>query len=154
MDKKTRRSGPAFLLAQLGAHAASRFAERLAVLNLTPPDAGILHIIRASAGISQQELADRLRIHPSRLVAILDVMEERGLLERKSNADDRRQYALHLTAGGTEALAAIGKVGREHQEQLLAALTLPEREHLTELLEKIATEQGLTPGVHPGYRRL
>ena len=68
---------PVFLLAQLGAHAAARFAERLLVLELTPPDAGILRLLRAEAGLSQQGLAAKLQIHPSRLVAILDNLEKR-----------------------------------------------------------------------------
>ena len=74
---------PAFLLAQLGAHAASRFAEKLGALELTPPDAGILRLLRVAAGLSQQELAAKLQIHPSRLVAILDNLEKRGLVERR-----------------------------------------------------------------------
>src|SRR6202034_4949910 len=93
---------PAFLLAQLGAHAASQFAERLRVLDLTPPDAGILRLLRAAAGLSQQELAAKLQIHPSRLVAILDNLEKRGLVERRQNPEDRRLYSLYLTKDGGE----------------------------------------------------
>ena len=150
--KEIRNDQPAFLLAQIGAHAASRFAERLVVLQVSPPDAGILRMLRMSAGISQQELSARLQIHPSRLVAVLDNLEERGLLERKPNPDDRRLYSLHLTKNGVEILERIGKVAREHQDALLAALNIDERRSLTALLEKIADEQGITPGVHPGYR--
>ena len=150
MDK----SQPAFLLAQIGAHAASRFAERLTVLELSPPDAGILRLLRMSAGISQQTLSARLQIHPSRLVAILDNLEKKSLIERKPNPDDRRLYSLHLTNDGVEILEQIGKVAREHQDALLAALNNDERGSLTALLQKIAGEQGLTPGVHPGYQGL
>jgi DNA-binding MarR family transcriptional regulator len=150
--KEMGKSQPAFLLAQIGAHAASRFAERLVVLQLSPPDTGILRLLRMSAGISQQELSARLQIHPSRLVAILDNLEKRHLLERKPNPDDRRLYSLHLTKDGVEILERIGKVAREHQDALLAALDSDERSSLAALLEKIADEQGLTPGVHPGYR--
>ena len=148
------KSQPAFLLTQIGAHAASRFAERLAILQLSPPDAGILPLLRMSAGISQQALSARLQIHPSRLVAILDNLEKRRLIERKPNLDDRRLYSLHLTKDGVEILERIGKVAREHQDALLAALNSDERGSLTALLQKIAGDQGLTPGVHPGYRRL
>jgi DNA-binding MarR family transcriptional regulator len=81
----------AFLLAQVGAHAAMRFGERISRLNLTPPDAGILRLLGASGGLSQQELSTRLGIHPSRLVAILDALEEQRLVERQPNPDDRRQ---------------------------------------------------------------
>src|SRR6202030_263569 len=95
---------PAFLLAQLGAHAASQFAERLGVFELTPADAGILRLLRITAGLSQQELAAKLKIHPSRLVAILDNLEKRGFAERRANPDDRRLYSLHLTQAGGETL--------------------------------------------------
>jgi DNA-binding MarR family transcriptional regulator len=143
-----------FLLAQVGAHAAMRFGERLSTLHLTPPDAGILRMLGASGGLSQQELSTRLGVHPSRLVAILDALEERRLVERRPNAEDRRQYALHLTEKGHGVLSEISRIGRDHLESLCASLTAAEREQLGELLQKIATEQGLSPGVHPGYRRM
>jgi DNA-binding MarR family transcriptional regulator len=150
-----KRHAPlAFLLAQLGAHAATRFGERISRLNLSPPDAGILRMLGNSGGISQQDLSTRLGIHPSRLVAILDALEARRLVERRPHTDDRRQYALHLTEEGQGTLGEIGRIGREHTESLCASLTAAEREQLGELLQKIATEQGLSPGVHPGYRRM
>jgi len=148
------REQPGFLLSQVGAHAAEQFAQRLSVLDLSPADAGILRLLRISAGISQQELAVRLQIHPSRLVAILDNLEKRQLVERKANPDDRRQYSLHLAKDGGEILQRIGKVAKEHQDALLSALNSEERDKLTGLLRRIADAQGLTRGVHPGYQRL
>ena len=145
---------PAFLLAQLGAHAASQFAERLGVLELTPADAGILRLLGAEAGLSQQELAARLQIHPSRLVAILDNLEKRGFVERRANLDDRRLYSLHLTQAGGEALQKIGSVARKHQDALLSSISLEERNTLATLLLRIADQQGLARGIHPGYQRL
>lgn len=145
-------AGAAFLLAQVGAYAAGRFAERLAPLKLAPPDAGILHILRSAPGISQQELAGRIGAHPSRLVALIDGLEERGLVERRPNTEDRRLYALFLSPQGAASLEDIGRVAREHQEDLLRSLDKEERQQLTALLHKIADAQGLTAGVHPGYR--
>jgi DNA-binding MarR family transcriptional regulator len=145
---------PAFLLSQLGAHAAAQFTERLGVLDLTPAEAGILRLLRIEAGLSQQELATRLQIHPSRLVAFLDDLEKQGFVERRANPHDRRLYSLHLTKNGGEVLEKIGKVARDHQDALLSALSKEERDALAALLLKIADQQGLVRGVHPGYRRL
>ena len=92
-------------------------------------DAGILRLLRVAAGLSQQELAGKLQIHPSRLVAILDNLEKRGFVERRANPDDRRLYSLHLTKAGGEVLERIGKVAREHQDALLSALNREEREY-------------------------
>ena len=150
----TRRGSTAFLLAQIGAHAATQFGERLKSLRLTRPHAGILRLISISPGLSQQELARRLAILPSQLVALLDELEKRGLIERRQDAADRRTYALHLTPAGRTALEQIGRVAREHDDAVSAALNREERQHLHALLSRIAEQQGLSPGVHPGYRRL
>jgi DNA-binding MarR family transcriptional regulator len=144
----------AFLLAQVGARSAQLFASLLAPLDFTPPDAGILRLLHLSPGISQQELAQRLNMHASRLVAVIDSMEQRGLLKRQANPQDRRFYALHLTEAGREAIAAIGRVARAHEEAVCAGLDAAERARLSQLLQKIAAQQGLAPGVHPGYRNL
>jgi DNA-binding MarR family transcriptional regulator len=147
-------SSAAFLLAQVGSHAARKFAERLAPLRLSPPHAGILRVLRKSGRLSQQGLAEALHMHPSGLVAIIDELEERGFVKRQDSPDDRRTYEIHLTDKGHAALGDIGRVAREHNESLCAALSQREREQLTGFLQRIADEQGLTPGVHPGFSRL
>jgi len=152
-DSSTANSLP-FLLAQVGAHAAMKFAERLERLGLTPPHAGILGRLRRSGGASQQDLAEGLGVHASRMVAILDELEGLGLVERRSNPDDRRVYALYLTSAGEKALKDIGRINGEHQQALCASLDAAEREQLAHLLQRIANEQGLRPGVHPGFARI
>jgi DNA-binding MarR family transcriptional regulator len=152
-DTHSGRHAPvAFLLAQVGASAARRFAKAMEPLNFAPSDAGILRLLGRSPGISQQELAKRLDMHASRLVGVIDSLEQRGLVAREPNPEDRRVYSLNLTHGGREALKAIGVVARAHNEDVCAGLSEAEREQLGALLEKVAVRQGLTPGVHPGYR--
>jgi DNA-binding MarR family transcriptional regulator len=143
---------PAFLLSQVGAHSSARFAERLEPLGLKPPHSGILRALDQAGGLSQQALGETLCVFPSRLVALLDELEERGLVERRDRPGDRRSYALHLTDAGREALGQIARVGRQHQDDLCAALDESEREHLAGYLRRIADQQGLTPGVHPGWK--
>lgn len=149
-----RATGAAFLLAQLGAHAAARFADRIGPLGLTPPQTGLMHAIAGQPGRSQQAVAEQLGMHPSSVVALVDALERDGILERRRNPQDRRNYALHLTDPGHAALAGLSGAGAEHEADLCAALTDDERTQLTQLLRRIADQQGLTPGVHPGFRRL
>jgi DNA-binding MarR family transcriptional regulator len=142
------------LLAQVGAHAARQFAERLTPLKLTPPHAGILRRLVQSSGISQRELAAQLGMHASRLVGVVDEMESLGLIVREGNTDDRRTYSLQITPKGKQTLEEIGKVSRQHNDALLAALNPEERETLASLLQRVADQQGLIRGVHPGFSRL
>lgn len=149
-----QKSGVAFLLSQVGARSAQEFARLLEPLKLSPADAGILRLLRQSPGISQQQLAETLGMHASRLVAILDALESRKLVARSPNPGDRRLYSLHLTTRGTDTLAEIGQIARTHNELLCSGLRSTEVEQLAALLQKIATAQGLTPKVHPGYKDL
>ena len=146
------RGSTAFLLAQVGAHAASQFGGRLARLRLSRPHAGILRLISQSPGLSQQELGRRLAILPSRLVALLDELQEKGLIERRQNTEDRRTYALHLTTSGLKVTEQIGRIAREHDDAICAVLNKEERLKLNALLGRIAQEQKLSAGIHPGYR--
>jgi DNA-binding MarR family transcriptional regulator len=163
MDKPEKKNEPcppsagrpsaAFLLAQVGAHAAAQFAVRLAKLKLAPRHAGVLRILNGAPGMTQQALADRLGMVPSQLVALVDELEARGMVQRRENSADRRRYELHLTEKGRSTLQAIGQVAREHSQALLAALSEDDQRRLAGLLQRVADQQGLTPGVHPGYRQ-
>src|SRR5215470_7154650 len=137
MQPKNARGGAAFLVAQVGAHAAMRFAERLARLKLQPQHAGTLCVLASSEGLTQRALAERLGMFPSRAVALIDDLEGRDLVVRAEDPDDRRSYALRLTDKGRQALAEIGQLAREHQDALLAALDQGEREQLARLLQKV-----------------
>ena len=153
-SRKSRPCGAAFLLSQLGAHAADSFGERIAVLGIAPRHAGILRLIAAGPSCNQQNLAKQLGVLPSRMVMLIDELAERGLVERQRSQKDRRHSELVLTQGGKELLEKLNRLAVEHEDDLLAALTREERETLAALCRKIVAEQGLTPDVHPGYRKL
>jgi len=148
------KAGVPFLLSQVGAHVAACFAERIAPLGLKPYHAGILSVLGNSAGITQQALCDLLGMFPSRLVGLLDELGKAKLIERRERRSDRRTYALHLTKAGRDALTKIGKLARVLEDELCAALSDKERESLAILLTRIVAEQNITPGVHPGYRKM
>jgi DNA-binding MarR family transcriptional regulator len=153
-SRKPRPSGAAFLLAQLGAHAAERFGERIQILGITPPHAGILRLIALTPSCNQQALAKRIGVLPSRMVMLIDELTERKLVKRGRSQKDRRHSELVLTKAGHQMFEKISKLAAEHEADLCAALTQDEKTTLAALCQKIADQQGLTSGVHPGYRKL
>lgn len=143
-----------FLLSQTGAVSAQRFASLLEPLGLSNADAGLIRLVGRQPGQSQQAVAENLGIAPSRLVALLDGLEEKGLIQRRRSPDDRRVSALHLTQRGEKTLAELGEVARRHDEEMCAGLDDHQRRQLADLLAHIAHHAGLRPKVHPGYQDL
>src|SRR6516164_7575420 len=134
----------AYLLVQLGFHVARQFSERLAPLGLEPRHAGVLFRLAANEGLSQQAIGELIGLNPTRMVFLVDELEQRGLVERRRNTADRRSYALYLTPRGHEVLRQVQASGRRHQDEVGASLTRAERIQLTSLLRRLATEQGIT----------
>jgi DNA-binding MarR family transcriptional regulator len=130
------------------------FTDLIASIDLTPPHAGILRAIAAEPGRSQQALSGELGLLPSRVVAYVDELEDRGYVERRRNPDDRRLHALYLTASGKKVIGKIGELGRQHDRLLTAGLDAQQRDTMRQLLATMAEHQGLRPHVHPGYRTL
>jgi DNA-binding MarR family transcriptional regulator len=139
-----------FLLSSLGFVASRAFHDALAPLGLEPRHFGVLNLVAGSEGISQQALTDPLRIPASRLVAIVDDLEQQGLVTRRRNPDDRRAYALHLTANGRKTLDRARRASVENEQRFTAALKPAERDQLLGLLGRLAAAQEPPMRVHPG----
>jgi DNA-binding MarR family transcriptional regulator len=146
--------GVAFLLSQVGAHAADDFAERLQAVELRPHEAGVLRILGSNPGLTQKALSELLGVLPSQLVVLLDALEGKALVERRNTPADRRRYQLHLTPAGRRALNTVARITKEMETHLLRALSRRERSDLLALLQRLSSAAKITAGVHPSYRRI
>jgi DNA-binding MarR family transcriptional regulator len=140
-----------FTLSTLGFAVAHGFRETLAPLGIEPRDFALLRAVGAGEGHSQQAIGERLGIPASRMVAFIDSLEERGLLERRRHPTDRRARALHLTDGGRALLADAYDAAVAFETALCRDLAPGERERLLELLGKVQGTLGLAPGVHAAH---
>ncbi len=127
-----------FLISRMGHVASKQFAEQLEQLDLTPRLWGALNVLDAEGAITQQALGACTGIDPSSMVAAIDELESRGMVERRRHPSDRRAHALHLTDSGREILTQGRQQARLAQEQLLAPLSSEERKQLHELLLRLA----------------
>ncbi len=141
-----------FLVSQLGNRGAQRFAEGLAPLGIHPSHFGLLTLLSAEEGRSQQQLGDALGIHRNVMVGLVDYLESRGLVERRRHPADRRAYAIHLTPQARELLPRAAAVADALDDELFAGLSADERTALVALLRRAAENLGTRPDVHPGLR--
>jgi DNA-binding MarR family transcriptional regulator len=146
--------GFAYLLVQLGFHLARRFSAQLAPLGLEPRHVGMLTRLAANEGRSQQAIGEMIGLNATRMVFLVDELEQRGLVERRRNPADRRSHALYLTDQGRAKLREAEQAGR--QDPVGTSLTGVQRRELTTLLRRLANELGIAedslPGPPPGVR--
>jgi DNA-binding MarR family transcriptional regulator len=148
---RVQRPGIGFLLSQLGGQSSKRWTERLAGIGLEPREVMLFRFVALAEGRSQREVAQAIGLPASRIVGLVDRLEERGWVERRQSSDDRRSHALHVTASGRALLEQLAKLSTEHETELTAGLDPDDQTTLAALLGRIAEAQGLAVGVHPGF---
>lgn len=92
-----------FRFLRLESRIQSAVAERLRAIGLSVPQCDVLTTLTEAEGISQQDLAQRLYVTKGNISGLLDRLERAALVERRSTAADRRQYAIYLTPQGRAA---------------------------------------------------
>jgi DNA-binding MarR family transcriptional regulator len=142
----------AFMLSSLGYAVSRRFHEILRPFELEPGEFALLRAVSAGDGTPQNALAERLRISPSWMVAIVDHLERRELLERRPHAHDRRVRTLHLTTAGTKLLRQAERGAQQFDGQVTEPLSEAELEQLLDLLQRVAAGLDLQPGAHAALR--
>ena len=137
-----------FTISSSGYAIARRFRELLVPFGLEPREFALLRAVGAAEGQSQQAIGERLQIPPSRMVAFVDALAERGVLERRQNPTDRRARALYLTDAGRDLLARAFAAAAAFERELCADLSEKEREQLLALLGRVAARLGLRSSAH------
>lgn len=104
---------------------------------ITPHRFSILEVIGRNPGLQQTQLAAALALtRPATTIAV-DFWEERGCVERRKIAGDRRAFGVYLTRHGEQELARLRKLVRKADAALTTDLSPAETNELRRLLEKI-----------------
>ena len=104
---------------------------------VTPGQFGVLVLIGSNPGASQSTIAKAIGVERSTMVAVIDRLQERGLVSREVSEVDRRSYALKLTGDGAALTTRLGKRVRDHERRIASALSGEEKEMLIRLLRRI-----------------
>jgi DNA-binding MarR family transcriptional regulator len=113
------------------------FETRLKPIGLTMTQAALLSFVSDQGPLSQRELADRLHIGRASVGAFVDVLEQRGLVTRSDDPNDRRAWRISMTPEALELVEEFNRVDAELRNELRAGFSRPERHLLADLLVRI-----------------
>ena len=95
----------------------------------------VLRILARQDGLSQRALQEGLGIQPGSLSELVTKLEDKGLLTREQDGEDKRRVLLRLTDAGREAAGQAPSPAE--RDARFAALTEEERDTLRTLLDKL-----------------
>lgn len=127
-----------FLLAKAYQRGHAALKKRLVPYGLTPLQQLIMAALALEDGISAGEVGKRLTLDSATLSGILDRMEEKGLIEKRSDPTDKRVSRIHLTSSAREMNSGLAHARQEANQELLAKLSLEEKLLLKRILKDLA----------------
>ena len=122
-------------------YAHRAFAKALAV-ELAPHDIlggqwSVLRVLWEQEGLSQVDLAERMRVEKASLTSVLDAMERRKLIVRRRNSDDRRKVNINLTSHGRGLKARLMPYGVSINRRATRGMSAAEVDQLRGLLARV-----------------
>ncbi|WP_394160122.1 MarR family winged helix-turn-helix transcriptional regulator [Galactobacter valiniphilus] len=142
VDASTLRNETFFVMARASALGSADANRALATLNLKVRQYSALALACSQEPPTQRELSEDLALDPSQIVAMVDALEERGLVQRHPDPRDRRSKIVIATAAGRELCTQARALVEQASASSLAALTEREAAELHRLLTKVALERG------------
>ena len=127
-----------FLLKRLGFAAKEQSLAAYERTGLHPYHSAILIVLDERPRETQASIADALGYDRGQLVGLLDELEEKGLVQRRRDPNDRRRHLVTLTSDGTKMLRRLRALAREVEDEFLSPLTDVERAELHALLLRLA----------------
>jgi DNA-binding MarR family transcriptional regulator len=112
-----------------GAHVRS--------LNLTPAQFDIIATLGNTPGMSFKELGEKTLITKGTLTGVVDRLESKGIVTRRTCAEDRRSMTVRLTPKGEREFKRIFIVHIDHCSQAFAGYSEEEFDVLEKELRKL-----------------
>ena len=126
-------------LHQASRRAASEIEAAIAEQDMRLRPFMVLGLLDEVGELSQQAVGAKLGIDRTTMVATVDELERRGLVERHRRAEDRRQYSLCITDQGRKMRTKLEKTADDVEERLLSGLSDDVRVALRAGLVHLAT---------------
>jgi DNA-binding MarR family transcriptional regulator len=107
-------------------------------LDVTQAEGHILAHLHESTEARISELHARFGHRRSTLTSVLDRLEQRGLIERTGDRNDRRAFVITLTRSGRTSAAAVHRILATIESEALSGVSDAQRTHVTSALDAIA----------------
>ena len=141
MPKPLRYLSPIHKAArQVGVH----MERQMEGTGLAPQEGHLLSYLRSYAPCPIAEVITVFGLRGSTATAVLDRMEERGLMTRTPNPDDRRSFLLELTAEGKRVAEEVQELVEKLENAIARRITKEDEEGFRKVMAAIEAATDVT----------
>ena len=133
-------TGPLDLVRWIGWAQMRAGEDWIRARELSHPQSFVLGYLVQNPGAMQREIAQVSRTSAASVSSLLQGLERRGLVERRTADGDERSKRVYATLAGAELIAGFDTAMAAANETILAPLDAQERNTLLTLLTKITAE--------------
>ena len=113
------------------------YDQRFNDLDLNLSEASVLAYVAEHGALSQTQIAKSLGLGRAATGALIDVLEDRDLVQRETDPDDRRVWLVEITIAGKELLEEVYVRDQILRKQLRNGITRQERQQLAAVLVRL-----------------
>ncbi|GLZ06609.1 MarR family transcriptional regulator [Actinomadura sp. NBRC 104412] len=117
----------------------------LAPYGIDGRELGVLLVLAGHEPGSQQQVAQRLGVDRTTMVALLDTLEDKGLVSRHPHANDRRRNVVELTETGKKTVRQAIEASDKAEREFLAPLSPQDAERFRDALQTVVTRRDQAP---------
>jgi DNA-binding MarR family transcriptional regulator len=128
---------PTWLIGRASAYSHRLLVEGFAAAGARGYHHRLLAALEEFGPVSQAALGRRTGIDRSDVVAALNELAGRALIQRSPDPDDRRRNIITITPAGTQQLRRLEEILADVQDELLAPLSPADRTKLIRLLTRL-----------------
>src|SRR5258707_15783876 len=142
-----------FLISDVARLMRTAFDRRVRRLGLTRSQWLVINRLHRHPGATQSELAEMLEVEKATAGRMVDRMEKKGWVVRRSDAGDRRVNRLHLTDEAEMIQLRLAQIAEHTVDDALSLLSAGEREEFSEVMRRVKRQLQAMLGAEPASRR-
>ena len=106
--------------------------------NISQGESGVLlYLLNSNNNVSQSDLSEKLDVSIARIVAIINTLQKKELIEKKIDANDKRKTIISITEAGKEIITQRKKQAIQFIDNVIKELDEKEIEQYIAINKKI-----------------